>query len=197
MARRMRAIRRVLAGWAVLLCLATLPARAASGDDAGVVPFSAREAAARFPAGLALPVAPAEGASACGDVLAASALRPAGLEFLFCRREGEGRTARLVARYRVRGDRAAAVEAVLREHCGMAALERAAGIWTLPPGGEGRLSARCFAPSGATCPHAPPCAAHVLMGEVPGPGVFAAAREDWGRIPWFAVRVELPCAPRP
>lgn len=194
---RMRLIRRCRAAWAILLCLAAFPARAAAGEAAGLAPFSAGDAEGRAPAGFLVPLRPAESASACGDVLAASGMRPSGLEFLFCRREGEGDAARLVARYRVRGDRAAAVEAVLRERCGMAALERAAGIWRLPPGGEGRLPACGLAPSGEVCPHEPLCAARVHMGEVPGPDVFAAAREDWGRIQWFAVRVELPCAPRP
>lgn len=40
------------------------------------------------------------------------------------------------------GPQAAAVETALREHTGMAALERQMGIWQLPEGGEGRFVLR-------------------------------------------------------
>lgn len=113
----------------------------------------------------------------CGDVLQQAGLVLPGLEFLVCRREGQ--PAREVARYRVRGDQAAAVEALLREKTGMAALERVLGMWTLPAGGEGRLPAS----AGRT--------GRVFMGEVPLTAALAAERSQWAQIAWFAVRVEL------
>lgn len=115
----------------------------------------------------------------CGDVLARHGLRPPELEFLFCRKEGQGQTARHVARYRVKGERAAAVEALLHGSTGMRPLERILGIWSLPDGGEGWLPAG-DGPSGS-----------VSMGEVPQPGTFAAERSQWAQIAWFAVWVEL------
>ena len=118
----------------------------------------------------------------CGDVLARHGLRPPELEFLFCRKEGQGQTARHVARYRVKGERAAAVEALLHGSTGMRPLERILGIWSLPDGGEGRLPAG-DGPSGS-----------VSMGEVPQPGTFAAERSQWAQIAWFAVRVTLDVA---
>lgn len=117
------------------------------------------------------------GAQECGDLLRAAAKPPAGLEFLFCRREERSGQARLSARYRVRGSEAARVEAWLRERCGMGALVREIGIWSLPEGAEGRL---------------PGSAARVSMGEVPRPGAFAPDRAAWDRIAWFAVRVDSP-----
>lgn len=190
MSRRARPLCGGLVLGAILGMCAPLPAMAA--DDAASGP-----APGVFSGGGPPLVALPSGQSSCGDVLAASGVRPSGLEFLFCRREGEGRTSRLVARYRVRGDRAADVETVLRERCGMAALERASGIWSLPAGGEGRLPACVFASADASRPSDSEAGAVVHMGEVPRPGVFAASRADWGRLDWFAVRVELPCAPRP
>lgn len=190
MARTVRPLCGAVALWAILWSCAPPSATAAAGAASGPAPGAL--------SGVAVPrVRLSPGPEACGDVLAASGVRLSGLEFLFCRREGEGRTSRLVARYRVRGERAAAVEAALREHCGMAALERVSGIWSLPPGGEGRLPARLFASTDAPCSSDVPAEAGVHMGEVPRPGVFAAARRDWGLLDWFAVRVELPCASRP
>lgn len=115
----------------------------------------------------------------CGDVLARHGLRPPELEYLFCRKEGQGQAARLVARYRVKGEQAAAVEALLQDSTGMRPLERILGIWSLPDGGEGRLPAG-DGPSGS-----------VSMGEVPQPGTFAAERAQWSRLSWFSVRVTL------
>lgn len=113
----------------------------------------------------------------CGDPLRAADIRPAGLEFLFCRREEQGGQARFTARYRVRGSEAARVERLLHERCGMGMLVRSLGIWSVPDGAEGRL------PDGA---------ARVSMGEVPQPGTFAADRAAWDGIAWFAVRVDSP-----
>ena len=132
------------------------------------------------------------------------------------------------------------MEAALRGRTGMAALERQAGIWQLPEGGEGRLVLRRsagearpvgtlpgrFLPAGelpeglsgggdagggAAVPSVAggpdPAAAKgaadgagtaagpsctVSMGEVPQAGVWAPQRDDWGKVPWFAVTVRLP-----
>lgn len=138
-----------------------------------------------------LPVAPGA-AQECGDLLRAADIRPAGLEFLFCRREGQSGRQRLTARYRVRGSEAAAVEQVLRERCRMGALVRSAGIWSLPAGEEGRLdpSVLCASlPEGTALSEA---GARVSVGEVPQSGVFASDRSGWANIAWFAVRVDLP-----
>ncbi len=174
------------------------PLTVAAGDGAAE-PQAAVAPAPAWPAerGPVLVPPRAQAASPCGDVLAESGLRLPGLEFLFCRREGTDEAASLVARYRVRGAQAAQVEAALRGHCGMAALQRTAGIWRLPPDGEGRLPGAIFGPEAAPRPAASPAVARISMGEVPRPGVFAAAREDWGRLDWFSVRVELSCAPQP
>lgn len=138
-----------------------------------------------------LPVVPGA-AQECGDLLRAADIRPAGLEFLFCRREGRSGQERLTARYRVRGSEAAAVEQLLRERCRMGALVRSAGIWSLPDGEEGRLdpsALRASLPEGTALSEA---GARVSMGEVPQAGVFAADRTAWAGIAWFAVRVDLP-----
>lgn len=140
-----------------------------------------------------LPVASGT-AQECGDLLRAADIRPQGLEFLFCRREGANGQQRFTARYRVRGSEAAAVENVLRERCRMGALVRSLGIWSVPEGEEGRLDPSAlhgslpeiFLPSGVE--------ARVSMGEVPRPDVFASERADWERIAWFGVRVDLPLA---
>lgn len=113
----------------------------------------------------------------CGDLLREADIRPDGLEFLFCRKEGRGGQARFTARYRVRGSEAARVERLLHERCGMGMLVRSLGIWSVPDGAEGRL------PDGA---------ARVSMGEVPQSGAFAADRTAWAHIAWFAVRVDIP-----
>ena len=111
------------------------PARAA---DSGPVLF--------LP-GLPAPAAEAAPGPRCADFLDEAGLRPEGLEYLFCRPATDPRTGRraLTARYRVPGPQAAAVEAALRGRTGMAALERQAGIWQLPEGGQGRPvpSGRC------------------------------------------------------
>lgn len=138
-----------------------------------------------------LPAAPGA-AQECGDLLRAADIQPAGLEFLFCRREGQSGRQRLTARYRVRGSEAAAVEQVLRERCSMGALVRSAGIWSLPDGEEGRLdpsALRVSLPEGTAPSEA---GARVSMGEVPQSGVFAPDRAAWPHIAWFAVRVDLP-----
>ena len=108
------------------------PARAA---DSGPVLF--------LP-GLPAPAAEAAPGPRCADFLDEAGLRPEGLEYLFCRPATDPRTGRraLTARYRVPGPQAAAVEAALRGRTGMAALERQAGIWQLPEGGEGRFVLR-------------------------------------------------------
>lgn len=213
--------------------------------------------------GLPAPAAEAAPGPRCADFLDEAGLRPEGLEYLFCRPATDPRTGRraLTARYRVPGPKAAAVEAALRGRTGMAALERQAGIWQLPEGGEGRLVLRRsagearpvgtlpgrFLPAGelpeglsgggdagggaavpsvaggpdpaaakgaadgagtaagpdASCeegPDAPlaegsPAAGPsctVSMGEVPQAGVWAPQRDDWGKVPWFAVTVRLP-----
>lgn len=90
------------------------------------------------------PTAEAAPGYRCADFLEEAGLKPEGLEYLFCRPATEPRTGRrtLTARYRVPGPQAAAVENVLRERTGMAALERQMGIWQLPEGGEGRFVLR-------------------------------------------------------
>lgn len=218
------------------------PARAADSGPVLLLP------------GLPAPAAEAAPGPRCADFLDEAGLRPEGLEYLFCRPATDPRTGRrtLTARYRVPGPQAAAVEAALRGRTGMAALERQAGIWQLPEGGEGRFVLRRsagearpggtlpgrFLPAGelpeglsggpdpaaakgaadgagtaavdgpAAGPDAsreegpdaplaegspaagPSCT--VSMGEVPQAGVWAPQRDDWGKVPWFAVTVRLP-----
>lgn len=233
------------------------PARAADSGPVLLLP------------GLPAPAAEAAPGPRCADFLDEAGLRPEGLEYLFCRPATDPRTGRrtLTARYRVPGPQAAAVEAALRGRTGMAALERQAGIWQLPEGGEGRfvlrrsagearpggtlpgrflpagelpegLSGGGDAGGGAAVPSvaggSDPAAAKgaadgagtaavdgpaagpdasreegpdaplaegspaagpsctVSMGEVPQAGVWAPQRDDWGKVPWFAVTVRLP-----
>lgn len=108
------------------------PARAADSGPVLLLP------------GLPAPAAEAAPGPRCADFLDEAGLRPEGLEYLFCRPATDPRTGRrtLTARYRVPGPQAAAVEAALRGRTGMAALERQAGIWQLPEGGEGRFVLR-------------------------------------------------------
>lgn len=108
------------------------PARAADSGPVLLLP------------GLPAPAAEAVPGPRCADFLDEAGLRPEGLEYLFCRPATDPRTGRrtLTARYRVPGPQAAAVEAALRGRTGMAALERQAGIWQLPEGGEGRFVLR-------------------------------------------------------
>lgn len=176
------------------LILGGLPLTVAAEEGAFVPPAAVASPAGGGPV-LVPPRAPA--ASDCGDVLAQSGLRLPELEFLFCRREGTTEAARLVARYRVRGAQAASVEAALRRHCGMAALQRTAGIWCLPPDGEGRLDGALFGPEAGGGDGNMAAGARVGMGEVPQGQAVALGREQWSRIAWFSVRVELPCLPRP
>lgn len=185
------------------------PARAADSGPVLLLP------------GLPAPAAEAAPGPRCADFLDEAGLRPEGLEYLFCRPATDPRTGRrtLTARYRVPGLQAAAVEAALRGRTGMAALERQAGIWQLPEGGEGRLvpsvaggpdpaAAKGAADGAGTAavdgpaagPDAPlaegsPAAGPsctVSMGEVPQAGVWAPQRDDWGKVAWFAVTVRLP-----
>ena len=162
-----------------------VPCSAADGQSA-LVPPTVLPGLPRL-----LPVAPGT-AQECGDPLAAADIRPAGLEFLFCRREDDGGQPRLTARYRVRGSEAARVEEVLRERCRMGALVRSLGIWNVQDGEEGRLDAAALraVPPGETV--LPDGVARVSMGEVPQLGVFAADRTAWKHIMWFAVRVDIP-----
>lgn len=171
-----------------------LPLTVAAEEGASVPPAAVTPPAGGGPV-LVLPRAQA--APLCGDVLAQSGLRLPELEFLFCRREGTEEAARLVARYRVRGAQAASVEAALQRHCGMAALQRTAGIWSLPQGGEGRLAGALFGPEAGGGDGDRAAEARVSMGEVPQERAVALGREQWGGIAWFSVRVELPCLPRP
>lgn len=108
------------------------PARAADSGPVLLLP------------GLPAPAAEAAPGPRCADFLDEAGLRPEGLEYLFCRPATDPRTGRrtLTARYRVPGPQAAAVEAALRGRTGMATLERQAGIWQLPEGGEGRFVLR-------------------------------------------------------
>lgn len=108
------------------------PARAADSGPVLLLP------------GLPAPAAEAAPGPRCADFLDEAGLRPEGLEYLFCRPATDPRTGRraLTARYRVPGPQAAAVEAALRGRTSMAALERQAGIWQLPEGGEGRFVLR-------------------------------------------------------
>lgn len=109
-----------------------VPARAADSGPVLLLP------------GVSGPTAEAAPGYRCADFLEEAGLKPEGLEYLFCRPATEPRTGRrtLTARYRVPGPQAAAVENVLRERTGMAALERQMGIWQLPEGGEGRFVLR-------------------------------------------------------
>lgn len=170
------------------------PARAA---DSGPVLF--------LP-GLPAPAAEAAPGPRCADFLDEAGLRPEGLEYLFCRPATDPRTGRraLTARYRVPGPQAAAVEAALRGRTGMAALERQAGIWQLPEGGAvvpsvaggpDPAAAKGAADGAGTAAVDGPAAGPsctVSMGEVPQAGVWAPQRDDWGKVPWFAVTVRLP-----
>lgn len=109
-----------------------LPARAADNGPVLLLP------------GASGPAAETIAGYRCADFLEEAGLKPEGLEYLFCRPAAEPRTGRrtLMARYRVPGPQAVAVEHALRERTGMAALERQMGIWQLPEGGEGRFVLR-------------------------------------------------------
>lgn len=126
-------------------------------------------------------------------MLRAAGIQVPELEFLFCRREGPDGRQRLSARYRVRGSAAVSVEALLREQCRMGSLVRSLGIWSVPDGGEGRLSLAALhgsLPEKWALPE--DGLASVSMGEVPQSGAFAPDRAAWARIAWFAVRVDVP-----
>jgi hypothetical protein len=109
----------------------------------------------------------------CGDLLAALGKKPDALEFVGCKERSDLQGSPLQASYRVEGEKAADVESYLAKELALKALRRTCCLWESTENSFRDKAGR----------------SHVMtMGTEE---TTIDRREDWGRIPYFHVTVNL------
>ncbi len=118
----------------------------------------------------------------CGDFLKLHNKKPKYLEFIQCEKTQNAQIPTLQATYRVKGKYASGVEKYLIDMFGMQPLQKICCIWETMPNLEGKRYGSLK--SGWKFYYS------IDMGAENQPDV--EKREDWSKIDWFYVTVELP-----